>query len=801
MKKLLLLGMVMLMSVQLYAQRSLSGTIIDESNEEALPFASVSIFDASEKLVTGGASNEKGVFIFQDLEKGNYVVKITCIGYQPTQKNILLGELNEHYDLGKIELIADTKMLDGVTVAGQRAISSENLEQKSFNMDDLLAQSGGSVLDAMKNMPGVAIDADGKLFLRGSDKVIVLINGKQSALTGFGQQKGLDNLPASNIEKIEVIHNPSSKYDAAGMAGIVNIIYKESKEKGFNGSVGLTYGLGALTQRKSDLPTDLGSYQFTPKYIPSLDLNYRSKKVNWFLQSEVLSQEKLPNNEFTTRHYEDGRVTRSQVPENRQQIHYIVKGGANIDLDDKNRLTVSGVYDWENHQDTAQVAYLNKGGERYRYTNWMEDEITGFMNFGLNWEHQFDQPGHELTVDGQYTKGWEDETYYINDSSAVRQGRDVTNILAIEHTIATQVDYTKPLASGRLELGLKGQWRWLPVEYTVDRGHESVIYPDLGEWSDWGENIYATYMNWVMEKTKFSMEMGLRAEYTEVFYKIDPANKYYDEDDAYDYFRIFPNIRMSYNLGNDQKFSAFLNSRVDRPGEQELRVFPKSDDQELLKMGNPYLRPQFTTAVELSYRKGWSSGSLVLATFHKWIEDPFMRVYTEDTENEKYDVMFKSYANTGSATNTGFEWGVEQKVGSFWKMNANMNIYRNHIHAFTGMLRFPYEHEFTVEDRVDLTWDMKIGNTFILPRNFTFQLSGLYVAPKNIAQGRMLSRSSVDFGLSKKVMEGKGEWTLSMTDVFNQYGIRQEIYSDGFTVNYENFYETQVVRLGFKYKF
>jgi hypothetical protein len=199
-------------------------------------------------------------------------------------------------------------------------------------------------------------------------KVVVLIDGKQSSLTGFGNQKGLDNIPVANVEKIEIINNPSAKYDARGMAGIINIIYKKEKEEGLNGDVGFAYGIGALTKPKADLPTELGSYSANSKYIPSLNMNFRRNKVNVFLQSEAMFLNQLPNNEFTTRYYEDGRITASQVPENRTQQHYILKGGVDFLFNDRNTLTLSGIYDWESHVDTAQVPYIDLlSGDRYRY--------------------------------------------------------------------------------------------------------------------------------------------------------------------------------------------------------------------------------------------------------------------------------------------------------------------------------------------------------------------------------------------------------------------------------------------------
>ncbi len=781
----------------------LSGKVTDGESGLPLEFSSIALTEVSSGiLISGAVCDAEGRFRITGELNGEYLISFSFVGYASLSQEILIGELNTIYDLGVTELFPLSENLEEVTVTAQASTLSQELDKKTFSMDDMLAQSGGSVLDAMKTMPGVTVDQEGKIILRGSDKVVVLIDGKQSSLTGFGNQKGLDNIPAANIEKIEIINNPSAKYDARGMAGIINIIYKKESEEGFNGDIGFAYGIGALSKPRADLPTELGSFDKNSKYIPSLNVNYRKKKINFFLQSEAMFLNQLPNNEFTTRYYNDGRITASQVPENRTQQHYIVNGGIEYNINEQNSLVVSGIYDWEKHVDTAQVPYIDMStGDRYRYLAWNEEEVTGYMNFAAAYTHKFAQPGHELDVSAQYTKGWEDETYSLNDSSSIRQGTDLTNILATEHTTNLQVDYLKPLKSGRVEAGTKIQIRRLPVEYTTIPGENSIIYPGLGEWSDWGENVLALYGNYIHEKTHYDVEAGLRAEHTRVFYDIDPENIYYEQNDAYQYFELFPSIRLSYKINTQHRFSAFYNRRIDRPEEPELRIFPKSDDAELLKVGNPYLRPQFTQSFELAYRLKWETGMVFLSGYYRLTENPYMRVYTEDTSNIDYNVIVKSYANTGSSTNGGFELLFSQQILKIWKLSGNANFYKNTIDTYEGSLLFPYPHNFTIEPSAENTWDAKLINSFKVDDNLEIQLTAIYYAPKNIPQGEQLARSSIDFGITQKIFKGKGEVSFSASDIFNTFGIRQEIYGEGFSASYENYYETQIFRLGMKYRF
>ena len=804
MSRLLLALVVLVSPIILVAQDAVtvSGQLLDQETQEPLAFANVAVYHfVDDVLVTGAITNEDGRFEILELPLGKYRLDFSFLGFETTDRELIAGGLNTIFDLGKIELAPSAEALQEVEVVGEQATTNSDLNKKSFALSNNIAQSGGSVLDAMKTLPGVTFDQEGKVVLRGSDKVVVLIDGKQSSLTGFGNQKGLSNIPASNIEKIEIINNPSAKYDANGFAGIVNIIYKKEKQTGLNGDIGLSFGLGALGKRREDTPTDLGSFSTNPKLIPSLNLNYKKDKVNYFLQSEFIFQEALPNNEFTTRNYDDGRNIISQVPENRRQFRSIINGGIDYELDDNNNFTFSGLYDREKHIDTSQVAFIDLNRNiRNRLYTWREEEVTRFINASVNYRHSFEEAGHTVGVNAQYTQGLEDETYSLNDSSAVRVGRDMTNIRAIENTTSVSGDYLRPLKSGRIEAGAKLRVRRLPVDYTITPGNQSILYPDLGDFSDWGENLYAGYVNYLLEKETFDIEAGLRAEQTEVFYNVDPVNVYYPENDAYDYFELFPSIRFTYKIKENNKLSIFYNRRIDRPGEPELRIFPKFDDPELLKVGNPYLRPQFTDAFELAHKYSWEGGSLFSAIYHRIIQDQYMRIFSIDDSNPDFDIVNRIYQNTGRATNTGLELLASQKITNTWKVSGNLNWFTNRIDAFQGTLLFPFERPFFIEESNANAWTGKLTTELELPKDFTIQLTGVYLSKKNIPQGEELARSSVDFGLKKSLWSKKTELILSATDLFNKFGLRQRLRNEGFTAVYENYFETQIFRFGIRYK-
>jgi hypothetical protein len=258
---------------------AVSGIIKDKNTKTVLAFVNVVLkTEKDSTFISGTVTNEEGRFSLTNIKTGNYYLELSFIGYKTSKQSLFVGNLIEFLDINTIELEEETTTLQEVVVTGKTSQLSAAMDKKTFSLKDNISQNGGSVLQAIQNLPSVTVQ-DGKVQLRGNDKVTVLIDGKQTALTGFGNQTGLDNIPASAIEKIEIINNPSAKYDANGNAGIINIIYKKNKRDGFNGKFGFTTGLGSLWVRKENLPTIRPQYTFTPKINPWID--FWSKRILW----------------------------------------------------------------------------------------------------------------------------------------------------------------------------------------------------------------------------------------------------------------------------------------------------------------------------------------------------------------------------------------------------------------------------------------------------------------------------------------------------------------------------------------
>jgi hypothetical protein len=783
------------------AGASVSGRAVDAAAGRPVAAASIIVQRTeSGDTLSGTLAGADGRFRLQGLQPGRYTIHVRSLGFTPAEASVLVSPLNPSYDLGDIRLVR-VATIQQMNVTAEAA-TPVGLDTKVYSLTDAASISTGSVLDALKNLPGVTVDQEGKVLLRGSDKVAILIDGRQSSLTGFGSQRGLDNVTAANIEAIEVIHNPSASLDAAGMAGVINIIYKQDRQLGLSGEVGLALGMGAFTKQRPDLPSEIGSYSTNEKIIPNLSLTYNTKRLRSFVQGEYLLQHRLPNNEFTTRYYDDGRVIESQVPENRRQWHYIVRAGSDFMPNAANTFSVSGIYDLETHIDRASVPFiLVSTGERQRRWFWRERESTGFANASANWKHAFGTPGHELDANLQYTRGWEDEAYSLNEESSVRTGTDRTHVDAVENTVPLSIDYKRPLASGRLELGAKLQRRWLPVTYTVVRGAQSIIYPGLGSRTDWEEDLVAMYGNLVRVKDRYTLEAGLRVERTDVAYKVPPENIYYPTGDAYNALELFPNAKLSFSLSDAYRLIAAYNRRIDRPGEPELRIFPKYDDPELLKVGNPYLRPQLTHVFELGLDRSWSRGSLRTSGYHRDITDAFQRVFAIDESNPNYDVVNRVYQNVGQSAQTGVEVVAEHRVIQSWRVAASANWFVNDIEALQTTLLFPTARPLSIPASRDDSWEFTINNRVQLPRAAVLQLSYVYYSARNVPQGRDRARSSLDLSASMPFHRDRAEFVFTFTDIFNDFGVRRDVVGDGFRAEYQNLLESQIATARVKWRF
>ncbi len=799
--RLFLLLISILFTSASFAQVSsvtISGMVKNKTDKSAVAYTNVVVKTEQDgAFVAGTVTDDEGRFSIANIKPGNYGLEVSFMGFDTQKQPLFIGSLSQFLEIPLIELEVQSTMLNDVTVTAAASDISNKMDKKTYSLADNISQSGGSVLQSMQNLPGVTVQ-DGKVQLRGNEKVTVLIGGKQTALTGFGSQAGLDNIPASAIDKIEIINNPSSKYDANGNAGIINIVMKKNKQEGFNGKVGLSAGLGSLWVRKENLPTIRPQYTLTPKINPSLSLNYRKGKVNAFLQADNLYTQTLNKNEFVTRNYDDGTVIHSQLKRNRNTNFLTTKAGVDWHLDEQNILTVSGMYGSEKIIDRGDQSFFNGDkSQRLRLWQFLEDEIKTTAMATAAYQHKFKEAGHLMNLGFNYTFHREDEQYFYDNFLPASTGKDAFKLLSDEQVYDFNIDYIKPLKYGRVETGLKLRNRTIPTNMEFKPGANSVLDMDAGGWANYKELIPAVYGNYVFETEKWEAELGLRVEYVKIQYDVNPNHSTY-KSDGYNYTQPFPNMRLAYKLNDNNKLSIFYNRRVDRPNEVDIRIFPKYDDAEIIKVGNPALRPQFTNSVELGYKNTWNSGYFYSALYHRFANGTITRISSIVPGST---LIYAIFQNAGKSYNTGLESILNQKVSNVYSFNINGNIYRNQINAFTVHNLYPEPSTFSTDRQTAISGNLKLNNTFRFGKDWDAQMTAVYLAPDIIPQGKILSRFSIDAGLKKSVQKGKGEIFFNATDLLNTMVIRRKIDGMGFHYRSDDYYETQVIRLGYSLKF
>lgn len=785
---------------KLYGQNkaiSVSGTIKDNITKAAMPFVNVILKTAKDSVfITGTVTNEEGRFTLSNIRPNDYFLEVTFLGYNTKRQPLFVGTLSEFLEVPAMELEESTKTLSEVTITGKQDEVNGKMDKKTFSVDDNISQSGGSVLQTMQNLPGVTVQ-DGKVQLRGSDKISVLIDGKQTALTGMGSQSGLDNIPASAIEKIEIINNPSAKYDANGNAGIINIIYKKNKNEGLNGKVGLTGGLGSLWVRKENLPGIRPQYQLTPKANPTFSLNFLKNKVNIFFQGDYLYTETLNKNEFVTRTYYNGTLINQQTKRNRNTHFATTKAGMDYNINDHNMLTISGLYGMEKIIDRGDEPFFNSDlSERLRLWKFLEDELKTTVMVSAAFQHKFKQLGHLMNMGFNYTFHREDEKYFFDNILPTYTGKDAFKLISDELVADFNLDYIRPLKYGRIEGGMKFRWRDIPTNMRFIPGFNSPLDTTAGGAATYKEVIPALYANYVFESKRFEAELGLRSEYVNINYEVGSTHPVY-KTDGYHYTQPFPNVRFAYKINDNNRLTLFYNRRVDRPNEVDIRIFPKYDDAEIIKVGNPALRPQFTSTIELGFKTNWENGYFYAAGYHKLADGTITRIASTLPNST---LIYSIFQNANRSYNTGVELVISENVAKWFSFNLNINGYYNSIDAFTVENKYPESNTFTADKQEIFSGNTKINSIFHLPKNLDIQATFIYLAPDIIPQGKISQRFSLDLGIKKTIQNGKGEWFLNATDLANSMVVKRQIQGKDFTYTATDYYETQVIRLGYHYK-
>ena len=359
------------------------------------------------------------------------------------------------------------------------------------------------------------------------------------------------------------------------------------------------------------------------------------------------------------------------------------------------------------------------------------------------------------------------------------------------------MDYSKPLLYGRFDGGIKFRWRGIPTNMQFIPGTNSPLDSNAGGPATYKEIIPAIYGNYIFENKKIEAEIGLRVEYVNINYMVGSAHPVY-KTSGYNYTQPFPNVRLAYKMNDNNRLTFFYNRRVDRPNEVDIRIFPKYDDAEIIKVGNPALRPQFTNTFELGYKTNWKKGYLYTAFYNKSADGTMTRIASTVPNST---LIYSIFQNAKRSNNTGLEIVMSKDVAKWFSFNFNLNAYHNKIDAFTVENKYPVTNTFTAAEQEIYSGSAKLNTIFHLTKKFDIQSTFIYLAPDIIPQGKIAQRFSLDFGVKRPIQKGKGELFLIATDLLNSMIVTREIQGEGFKYTTTDYYETQVIRLGYSYKF
>lgn len=715
-------------------QLVLSGGITDE-NSNPIPYASVALFvQQDSSMVTGAVSDETGVFQVT-AKPGLYFVKITFLSFK--EKIIILSKTSGKVDLGIINLESSARELKEVVITGEKSQMELELDKRVFNVGKDLSNTGGNAADILDNIPSVSVGVDGTVSLRGSENVRILINGKPSGLT-LRDPDALRQLQANMVERVEVITNPSSRYDAEGEVGIINIILKENKQKGINGTFTATAGYPLF-------------------YGGSYSLNIRRKKVNFFSSygSDYRSSPGY-NNTFQRFDREQGIFT-SQRNTDREssELSHNIRGGFDFFMTDKSSLTGSVMYNLEDglNKSTLNVSnFLNNQVQSAstRIDNEHEDETN--VEAALNFKKVFSSEDHTFSADAQYIRSVDGEnsdyTQTSDEGTIIQRAENI----ALEENWFIQADYVHPIKDGKAEAGIRSTNRKVDNDYGLDEQDPEgnwIPFPAFNDNLIYTEHIHAAYLMAGKKINKLSIQAGVRGEYSDIGTKLTETGTINNRD----YFNLFPSVNFGYEIRKNKTWQLSYSKRINRPRFRELLPFSNFSDTAVLFMGNPNLNPEYTHSFETGYLINWENGSVLSSAYYRYRMGVIERITrVEDGVTRIMPV------NLSTQNAYGLEFNVSLTLKKWWQLNTSANFYR----AITEG-KFQDENFFSDTYTLNSRTTSKI--TFF--NDLNFQTSFNYRAPRVTTQGKELSSYNLDFALGKDILKGKATITANVRDVLN----------------------------------
>lgn len=765
---------------------TISGKIMDEVDGAGIEFATITLFSASDStLVNGVVSDADGHFELKKLSYGQYYLRVKFIGYRAeTISNLSLSPDNNPLNLEEIRLKASTD-LDAVDVTANKSVFETRIDKKVFNADQSLVSKGGTGLDLLRQVPSITIDQNDNILLRGDGNVTILIDGRPSAMPVNELMK---QLPASAIEKVEIITNPSAKYDPEGMSGIINIVLKKNKLEGFNGTVNASVGYGVF-----------------PKYRGSIALNYRKDKVNitgnynynyskvWF--GGDMHRDVLIDSVWDILRTDD-------YGERVSQSHY---GSLGVDyfINDFNTFYASGSYNQSLTLGTRSVNYrnLNEAFTVIDFSNRTGNISAPNTNMVLNtgWQKTFKKPDHTLDLDINYANSTlatderlrhsyfnlpdtvDLESSYLNFYQNTAENNDNSNLLS-------KLDYVLPISDSlTLESGFHYTRRGANNGfYSESAVEDEGFLPDvqLNNSFEYLQNVFATYFTLGRQFKKIGIKVGVRAESTETNSALVNTGEHFSNN----YFKLFPSAHFSYKTDRNSEFQLSYSKRINRPEMFQLNPFTNYSDPFTLQTGNPFLRPEIIHVNEFSYMKFWKKFNISTSIYYRLITDLIRRTLVYDGA---YSAV--TYTNLGQSTLSGGDLNLTFTPVKGLRIMSSTSVWNTRTDDvdITGGTA---QNFFGMNTVLQAFYQIKGG--------WSTQLWASYAPNMEVIQGVIAPNYGGGFAIQKSILKQRGTINLSVVDILKSRRFSFDSYDLGnYTFGNTRRWESRSVYLTFTYGF
>jgi len=763
MKKLITLCALFLVIIQgahannddaAFKDGSISGKVMDAALNQPLPYVNVIVKNAKNETVTGGITLDNGSFKITKVPEGTYTVSVQYIGYKTVDKLVEISRKKSRVNLGTILLQEDTAELDAVTVVAEVSTIQQKVDRKVITVGKDLTTSGPTASDIMNNLPSVSVDQQsGDISLRGNQNVRVMVDGK---LSNIPASQLLKQIPSTSIKSIELITNPSAKYNPEGMSGIINIILHKNTNIGFNGN----FNVGL-------------AYDEEPKFNSSLDANYRNGKFNFYGS--------YSNN--ISKNYNYGNIYRIEQDINQSfnildnSKSHLFKVGVDFYLNDQHTISVftnQNLFDGWTKVNTRVDYFADNALELQRIDG---DNENNSEQYNFNYKFDINDKGHTIELEADYNK-YDGENYDFNRFTTSRPNFFQDNDTDRNRT-TINLDYTNPLSdTAKLELGLQARLFDNTIFYQSNAREVNAdgdFIPTTTKF-DYSRDIFSAYATYGKKYEKWSYQVGLRAETVQV--ESDAFKKDLDSGEEIntvfdnDYFEIYPSAFFTYTPSEKNSYQLSYSRRVDRPGVGQVNPLPEWNTALISQFGNQELRPQFTNSVEVNYTRQLGKGSVTAGVFYRVIEDEIQQAVSIDRSD--YNRLILTNLNFDNSSAYGVEFSTNYRPTKWWSINGSFDLYSQTQKSIGEVFTNGDPSTATEADIAQRTlevdnvvWNVRMFNNFRVNKSLSLSAFGMYRGKNKNIQFDMEPMMMVNVGMRYSFLEGKANFSLNYNDIFN----------------------------------